>query len=127
MGNQEKDDRTSEWKFESNNNVNNNKNNKDSRLFWSSLYLTPCIWILLCIACIVKFNIKWLPLTLVGIALNCAQLWGYWKCRKDANSQTSPSTPTSWLPSIFTQQTIQNAIGSQIANSLQSNVWLNYL
>merc|ERR1711997_745767 len=126
----------SEWKFESKNNNNINlmmssnstKNqNKDSRLFWSSLYLTPCIWILLCIACIVKFNIKWLPLTLVGIALNCAQLWGYWKCRKDANSQnsqqngSSSSYFSSFTQNLFTQQNIQNAIGSQIANQFQNN------
>ena len=120
-----KDDGSSEWKFESKtNNIlsNNTKNqNKDSRLFWTSLYLPPCIWILLCIACIVKFNIMWLPLNMVAIVLNCAQLWGYWKCRRDANSQTSATAASSWIPSIFAQQTIQNAIGSQIANSLQNN------
>lgn len=103
-----KEDGTSEWKFEAKHNENNN--NQDSRLFWTSLYLTPCIWILLCIACIVKFNIKWLPLTLVGIALNAAQLWGYWKCRKNANAQNT--NDAAWFNSIITQQ-IGSQIGSQ--------------
>merc|ERR1712048_1327862 len=102
-----KDDGSSEWRFESKNQNNlmesaSKSQNKDSRLFWTSLYLTPCIWILLCIACIVKFNIMWLPLNMVAIVLNAAQLWGYWKCRRDANSQTSASA-TSWT-SLFSQQ-----------------------
>ena len=127
-----KDDGTSEWKFESksvntNNTNNDNNNNKDSRLFWTSLYLTPCIWILLCISCIVKFNIKWLPLTLVGIALNSAQLWGYWKCRRkainDNKSDSKSNGLSNYIPSFVNpqnlfQQNIQNAIGNQIGNQI---------
>mmetsp|Transcript_27051 Transcript_27051/g.23837 ORF Transcript_27051/g.23837 Transcript_27051/m.23837 type:complete len:259 (-) Transcript_27051:327-1103(-) len=122
-----KDDGTSEWKFESKNitsiNDNDKSQNKDSRLFWTSLYLTPSIWILLCISCIVKFNIKWLPLTLVGIALNGAQLWGYWKCRREAAIKNTPNTDnnnnglSNYIPSLF-QQNIQNAIGNQIGNQI---------
>ena len=127
-----KSDGTNEWKFESKNNHdinNNNNNNKDSRLFWTSLYLTPCIWILLCISCVVKINIKWLPLTLVGIGLNCAQLWGYYKCRREANNKnnninnnnpSSFSSIRSLNPFNLFQQNIQNAIGNQIANQFQN-------
>eukprot|EP01083_Nonionella_stella_P064984 169870_1 len=122
-----KDDGTSEWKFETKSNDNISKNqHKDSRLFWTSLYLTPAIWILLCIACIVKFNIKWLPLTLVGIALNTAQLWGYWKCRRDANKQANEANAeqgylAQFTQGLFAQKEVQNAIGSQIANQFQTS------
>eukprot|EP00485_Elphidium_margaritaceum_P008174 CAMPEP_0202685874 /NCGR_PEP_ID=MMETSP1385-20130828/1707_1 /ASSEMBLY_ACC=CAM_ASM_000861 /TAXON_ID=933848 /ORGANISM="Elphidium margaritaceum" /LENGTH=218 /DNA_ID=CAMNT_0049340343 /DNA_START=33 /DNA_END=686 /DNA_ORIENTATION=+ len=102
-----KEDGSTEWKFESKAQSQSQadlesqapatgNNKKDSRLFWTSLYLTPCIWILLCVACVVKFNVKWLPLTLVGIALNGAQLWAYWKCQRDAKAQTKSNTAVAW-------------------------------
>jgi len=81
-----KEDGTSEWKFQARDDATA-VNNKDSRLFWFSLYITPAVWILLFIAAIVKFNLKWIPLTMVGIVLNGAQLYGYYKCQKDAKQK----------------------------------------
>lgn len=129
-----KEDGTAEWKYESKtmndapsavDPLRQQQENKDSRLFWTSLYLTPCAWILLCVACIVKFNLKWLPLTLVGIALNGAQLWGYWKCSSDQRAQQEESTGAinqiipSWF-NKYTQQSIGKAIGNRITNQFQS-------
>jgi len=133
-----KEDGTAEWKYESKaaNDINDvtsaadplrkQQENKDSRLFWTSLYLTPCAWILLSVACIVKFNLKWLPLTLVGIALNGAQLWGYWKCRSDQKEQmvtADHDNSTSPFPKFieeYTRQNIGRAIGNRIASQFQS-------
>jgi len=132
-----KEDGTAEWKYESkaSNDINDvqsadplrkQQETKDSRLFWTSLYLTPCAWILLCVACIVKFNLKWLPLTLVGIALNGAQLWGYWKCRSDQKAKKAADQDDSiWkqASNVFAQQTYGNfgkAIGNQLASQFQT-------
>jgi len=128
-----KEDGTAEWKYESKtindassavDPLRQQQENKDSRLFWTSLYLTPCAWILLCVACIVKFNLKWLPLTLVGIALNGAQLWGYWKCSSDQRAQQEE--PDGGMTQIipwfrkYTQQNIGKAIGTHITSQFQS-------
>jgi len=82
--NEVKEDGSSLWKFESRPD-GQESNKKDSRLFWGSLYITPAIWVFLTVAALVKFNLKWLPLTLVAVALNGAQLWGYWQCSRDQN------------------------------------------
>jgi len=81
-----KEDGSSEWKFQAKEDASS-VNAKDARLFWYSLYITPGIWFLLFVAAIVKFNLKWLPLPMVGMVLNGAQLYGYYKCQKDAKQK----------------------------------------
>eukprot|EP01083_Nonionella_stella_P194954 718577_1 len=126
--NQVKDDGTSEWKFESKNGYmdaqQQKEEAKDSRLFWTSLYLTPSIWILLSIACMVKFNIKWLPLNLVAISLNGVQLWGYYRCRQKAKldaqkvkgDQASDSMIDRMRKTLWGNAA--NAIGAQIVSQM---------
>jgi len=80
--NEVKDDGSSEWKFQARDDPAT-INNKDSRLFWSSLYSALGIWLLLCVAGIFKFNLKWIPLTMAGVVLNAAQVYGYYKCQRD--------------------------------------------
>ncbi|ETO20863.1 hypothetical protein RFI_16346 [Reticulomyxa filosa] len=75
-----KEDGNTEWKFESS--ARDSRNNKEWGIFWYSLVSTPLIWALFALSSLVRFDFKWLPLTFVAVALNGAQLWGYWKCSR---------------------------------------------
>jgi hypothetical protein len=80
-------------------------NQKDSWLFWWSLYITPVVWLALGLLTLIRF--QFIHLLVVGVALifNIANIIGFTKCRKDATKQIQ----------AFATQTV----GSRMANSLQ--------
>lgn len=59
----------------------------DGRIFWWSLYLTPIVWVLLGVVCVLKFNLSYLLLVVVALVLSSANIIGYYKCSKDATEQ----------------------------------------
>lgn len=59
----------------------------DGRIFWWSLYLTPVVWVLLGVVCVLKFNLSYLLLVVVALVLSCANIYGYYHCNKDATEQ----------------------------------------
>ena len=76
--NEIKDDGSNVWIYESKPNALK-ISNKDSSLFWWTLYLFPVIWFFLAIIAIATFELQWLVVDLVAITLNSANLIGYWK------------------------------------------------
>ncbi|CAG8548860.1 17379_t:CDS:2 [Cetraspora pellucida] len=74
-------DGTNVWMFESRD-PSRPVNQTDSRIFWTSLYLTVVIWIFLAI--FVLFKPSWLLIVAVAITLNLANVVGYTQCDKDA-------------------------------------------
>lgn len=62
----------------------NTLNVTDGRIFWWSLYLTPAVWVLLGVVCVLKFNLSYLLLVVVALVLSSANIVGYYKCSKDA-------------------------------------------
>ncbi|CAG8439068.1 1097_t:CDS:2 [Acaulospora morrowiae] len=72
------------WMFESRD-PSRPVNATDSRIFWSSLYITVVIWILF--AFLSLFEPKWLLIVGVAITLNLANVIGYTQCDKDAKKK----------------------------------------
>ena len=73
------------WIFESKENVK--INTFDQTWFWTVMYATPLIWIFFLILGLLKFNFGWLITVSFGIALNCANVYGYWRCSKDQKAK----------------------------------------
>lgn len=59
------------------------RNKFDSNVFWSVLYLTPLIWGSLLVIGLVRFEFGWLIIVFMALGLNCANVYGYYKCSKD--------------------------------------------
>jgi hypothetical protein len=59
----------------------------DGRIFWWTLYATPVVWLILGIICILKFNVSYLVIVVIAIILSAANIFGYYKCDKDATEQ----------------------------------------
>ncbi|KAI8821405.1 uncharacterized protein EV422DRAFT_495830 [Fimicolochytrium jonesii] len=78
--NEVREDGTSEWVFESR--ENRLVNAVDSRVFWFTLYITPVIWILFALLCLIYLKLLWLVVTIVAVTMNSANLFGYTKCEK---------------------------------------------
>ena len=53
-------------------------------MFWYALYLTPLVWALLGLICIIKLSFSWLLVVAVALALNIANAIGYIRCQRDA-------------------------------------------
>ncbi|CAN8068033.1 unnamed protein product [Agarophyton chilense] len=59
----------------------------DGRIFWWTLYISPIIWALLGIICVLKFNVSYLLIVVIALTLSSANIVGYYKCNKDATEQ----------------------------------------
>lgn len=73
------------WIFESKENVK--INSFDQTWFWTTLYVTPGIWIMFFGLGLLKLNFGWLITVSFGVALNCANVYGYWRCSKDQKAK----------------------------------------
>jgi len=60
---------------------------RESRLFWGALYITPGVWVLLAIGCVLQFSFSWLMVCLMAFIMTTTNLVGYHKCQKDANKK----------------------------------------
>ena len=77
------DDGSTEWIYESSQEGTKNINAVDSNYFWTVMYITPLIWTVFGVICILKLNLSWLLIVMCALALNGANLYGYWMCSKD--------------------------------------------
>ncbi|CAH0490020.1 unnamed protein product [Peronospora farinosa] len=80
------EDGTSDWVFESHEDMTE-IDPLDSRIFWTGLYGAPALWIMLLIVAVLKFNVEWALIVVVGVALNGANIIGYTRCKKDAKQK----------------------------------------
>ncbi len=78
-----RNDETNDWVFESHDNPSE-ISPADSKLLWIGLYGSPAIWICMLVIGTLKFNIQWLIIIAVGVALGIANIIGYTKCSKNA-------------------------------------------
>ena len=76
-----------EWRFESLQEGQRNINKHDSRSFWTVLYITPAMWIVLGIVAFLKLNVDYFLLVVIAVLLSGANLYGYIKCSKAAQNQ----------------------------------------
>jgi hypothetical protein len=77
---------TTTWIFES---AGDNRpiNKFDSSVFWTILYATPLVWMALFIIGLLKFNLGWLIIVVMALALSFANVYGYYKCSKDQKAK----------------------------------------
>ena len=82
---------TTRWIFECADTMPNGstiqRNKFDSNVFWTVLYVTPVIWGGLLFIGILKFELGWLILVIMALALNCANVYGYYKCSNDQKAK----------------------------------------
>merc|ERR1712194_323176 len=60
---------------------------RNRRLFWGALYVTPIVWFLLLIGAILQFSLTWILVVVVCLVLTSSNLIGYYKCQKDHKAQ----------------------------------------
>ncbi|KAK9161792.1 hypothetical protein Syun_008133 [Stephania yunnanensis] len=96
------------WWNEINDQVAGPDEQKDSWLFWWTLYLTAVAWIFLGIFSLIRFQADYLLVVGVCLSLSIANIVGFTKCRKDAKkqlqafaTQTIASRMTSTMQSAF--------------------------
>lgn len=77
----------SEWKFESLQEGQRGVNKTDSQAFWTVLYVTPVLWAVLGLVAFLKLHVDYLLLVAIAILLSGANLVGYVKCSRAAQSQ----------------------------------------
>ncbi|RLN73632.1 hypothetical protein BBJ28_00004921 [Nothophytophthora sp. Chile5] len=105
------EDGTSEWVFESHEDMTE-IDPLDSRVFWTGLYGSPALWMLLLIVAVLKFNVQWALIVLVAVALSGANIIGYTRCKKDAKQK---------MQSLMSQGAL-GAFSSSAGSSLMSTI-----
>eukprot|EP00553_Chaetoceros_curvisetus_P005145 CAMPEP_0204616598 /NCGR_PEP_ID=MMETSP0717-20131115/3796_1 /ASSEMBLY_ACC=CAM_ASM_000666 /TAXON_ID=230516 /ORGANISM="Chaetoceros curvisetus" /LENGTH=272 /DNA_ID=CAMNT_0051629881 /DNA_START=231 /DNA_END=1049 /DNA_ORIENTATION=+ len=76
------------WIFESAEGQTQKVVNKfDQTWFWGVLYATPAIWAWFFFTGLMRMNFGWLITVSFALALNCANVYGYWQCSKDQKSK----------------------------------------
>lgn len=60
----------------------------DSRVFWLSMYVTPLGWLALALSVFFSVtNWAWMPIVVMALSLSMANLFGYYKCDRDAKKK----------------------------------------
>nr|CAH7750337.1 unnamed protein product [Callosobruchus chinensis] len=102
------DDGKSHWVFESkqvNSESQTVANEREARIFWTALVLTPCLWGIFFIIALFGLKLKWLLLVTIALVLNSSNLYGYIKC-KIGNKESVGSVTSDF----FKKQLLQNAV-----------------
>eukprot|EP00657_Telonema_sp_P-1_P001509 TRINITY_DN1405_c0_g2_i2.p1 TRINITY_DN1405_c0_g2~~TRINITY_DN1405_c0_g2_i2.p1 ORF type:complete len:219 (+),score=39.54 TRINITY_DN1405_c0_g2_i2:155-811(+) len=89
-----------QWVFESLSD-NSQIDERNRRLFWGALYITPVVWVLLLIGAILQFSLTWILVVVVSLVLTGSNLVGYYKCQKDHKAQAQQYASNF----LFTQAT----------------------
>ncbi|KAF7269318.1 putative Golgi apparatus membrane protein-like protein CG5021 isoform X2 [Rhynchophorus ferrugineus] len=96
------DDGKSHWVYESR---KNRINERESRIFWTALLLTPFIWGIFFLVALFGLKLKWMLVVLIALVLNGANLHGYIRCK--VGNKDSLTTVTS---EFIKKQVMSNAI-----------------
>jgi len=90
--NQVDEEGKSTWVFESRSQGSlqrNPINGKESTIFWITLIVCPVLWILFFFSSFVYLSWTWIPLIIIAITLNGANLVGYLRCKFSGTQQIS--------------------------------------
>jgi len=63
------------------------RNKFDSNIFWTVLYVTPLLWAGLLVFGVLKFELGWLIIVFMALGMNCANVYGYYKCSNDQKAK----------------------------------------
>uniref|UniRef100_A0A3Q3AE03 Golgi apparatus membrane protein TVP23 homolog n=1 Tax=Kryptolebias marmoratus TaxID=37003 RepID=A0A3Q3AE03_KRYMA len=107
--NQVDEDGRSRWMFESRKDVfsfeqsNNTTPSAESRLFWLGLIICPIFWVIFVFSALFSLNIKWLPVVIMGLVLQWANLYGYVRCKVGGKSNLRNMAKSYLSGQIFKQ------------------------
>ncbi|RUS16485.1 hypothetical protein BC938DRAFT_476563 [Jimgerdemannia flammicorona] len=94
--NEIREDGTNHWVFESA--APSRKNNPiDSRIFWTVLYVTPLLWVILTLFSLFTLilNPEWLLVIAVALSLNIPNVYAYTQCDSDAKRRWATDLATN--------------------------------
>ncbi|XP_067345158.1 Golgi apparatus membrane protein TVP23 homolog B isoform X2 [Channa argus] len=80
--NQVDDDGQNHWVFESRKGTGKlQASDSESRIFWLGLIICPVLWVIFAFSTLFSFKIKWMPVVIMGLVLQGANLYGYVRCK----------------------------------------------
>ncbi|KAK9530859.1 hypothetical protein VZT92_012335 [Zoarces viviparus] len=80
--NQVDDDGQSRWVFESRKGTGKQEaSDSESRIFWIGLIVCPVLWVVFTFSTLFSLKIKWVPVVIMGVVLQGANLYGYVRCK----------------------------------------------
>ncbi len=74
------------WKFESMQDPSDLRAS-DSTLFWTAMIGAAAVWCTFALSAVLSFKLSWLLIVLIAVTLQCSNVVGYYRCRKDAGKQ----------------------------------------
>ncbi|KII93474.1 hypothetical protein PLICRDRAFT_99884 [Plicaturopsis crispa FD-325 SS-3] len=84
--NQVDDDGESYWVFESRD-PSRPANPIDSKMFWIAIYVFPILWAVLFIVSLVKLNVPFIPIVILALVFNMANVIGFTYADRDAKQR----------------------------------------
>ncbi|KAJ8914426.1 hypothetical protein NQ315_017522 [Exocentrus adspersus] len=115
------DDGKSHWVFESRKGSSQNRiNEREVRIFWTALILTPLIWSVFFLIALFGFKLKWLLLVIIALVLNGSNLYGYIKCRVGGSENLSSITSD-----FLRKQVLQNAVSLVTRQTMPTTTPIN--
>ncbi|XP_041829766.1 Golgi apparatus membrane protein TVP23 homolog B [Melanotaenia boesemani] len=106
--NQVDDDGRSHWVFESRKGTEKQVSDSDSRIFWLGLIICPILWLISSFSTLFSLKIKWMPVVIMGLVLQGANLYGYVKCK--VGGKTSLKNVAT---NYFSRQFLKQALSKQ--------------
>uniref|UniRef100_A0A3Q3WDM3 Golgi apparatus membrane protein TVP23 homolog n=1 Tax=Mola mola TaxID=94237 RepID=A0A3Q3WDM3_MOLML len=106
--NQVDEDGCSRWVFEARKGSGKQQaSDSESRIFWLGLIVCPVLWVILAFSTLFSFKIKWVPVVIMGVVLQGANLYGYVRCK--VGSKTSlKNVATNYFGRQFLKQVTSN-------------------
>ncbi|XP_022067551.1 Golgi apparatus membrane protein TVP23 homolog B [Acanthochromis polyacanthus] len=106
--NQVDDDGRSHWVFESKGSGKQQASNSEARIFWIGLIVCPVLWVVFVFSTLLSFNIKWLPVVIMGLVLQGANLYGYVKCKVGGKTNLK-----NMASNYFSRQFLKQALSKE--------------
>ena len=75
----------------------------DSTLFWTALVGAPALWCTFALSALLSLKLSWLFIVIVAVTLNCSNVLGYYRCRKDAGKQMQDMVAQGMVAGLTSQ------------------------
>lgn len=77
------------WRFESLQEGQRQINSGDKMAFWVGLVANVLVWLVFGVYTAITFNFQWLLSVILALILGIANLWGYFRCSREAKKAVS--------------------------------------
>uniref|UniRef100_A0A8C5HP68 Golgi apparatus membrane protein TVP23 homolog n=1 Tax=Gouania willdenowi TaxID=441366 RepID=A0A8C5HP68_GOUWI len=114
--NQVDEDGRSHWMFESRKGTEKQASASESRIFWLGLIICPVLWVIFCFSTLFSFKIKWVPVVMMGVVLQGANLYGYIKCKVGGKTSLKNMATNYFSRQFLKQVAIKTSVFSSGIN-----------